>query len=65
MVKSRVAPTCGRCYVRCTRNGESGTNMKRTIVIIALAGASMVAHAQWSGQAQTVDSYTWGTPVPS
>ena len=38
--------------------------MKRIIAIIALAGASIVAHAQWSGQAQTVDSYTWGTPVP-
>jgi len=38
--------------------------MKRTIAIVMLAGASIVAHAQWTGQAQTVDSYTWGTPVP-
>ena len=37
--------------------------MKRTIAIVMLAGASLVAHAQWTGQAQTADSYTWGTPV--
>nr|WP_057925955.1 hypothetical protein [Burkholderia ambifaria] len=38
--------------------------MKRTIAIVLLAGASIVAHAQWSGQAQTVETYNWGTPVP-
>ncbi|KVX09138.1 hypothetical protein WL01_03975 [Burkholderia ubonensis] len=32
-------------------------------VAILLAGASIVARAQWTGQAQTVDSYTWGTSV--
>ncbi|MBY4769282.1 hypothetical protein [Burkholderia ambifaria] len=38
--------------------------MKTTIAVILVAGASILAHAQWSGQAQTVDSYNWGTPVP-
>lgn len=43
---------------------ETGTNMKRTIAIIMLAGASTFAHVQWTGQAQSVETYTWGTPVP-
>ncbi len=64
VVKSRVVHFPRRCYVSFTRDGETGTNMKRTIAIVMLAGVSIVAHAQWSGQAQTVESYTWGTPVP-
>lgn len=38
--------------------------MKRTIAIVMLTGTSIVAHAQWTSQAQTVESYSWGTPVP-
>lgn len=64
VVKSRVVHCPLRCYVSFTRNGETGTNMKRTIAIVMLAGASIVAHAQWTGQAQTVESYNWGTQVP-
>lgn len=37
--------------------------MKRTIAAIVLAGAGTVGHAQWTGQAQTVESYSWGAPV--
>lgn len=32
-------------------------------VAILPAGASIVARALWTGQAQTVNSYTWGTTV--
>lgn len=38
--------------------------MKRMMAALLLASASTVAQAQWTNQARTVDSYTWGTPVP-
>ncbi|WP_454727940.1 MULTISPECIES: hypothetical protein [Cupriavidus] len=36
--------------------------MQRAIALLLLAGASTFAHAQWQGQAQSVDTYTWGAP---
>ena len=44
--------------------GDMETNMKRAIAVVMLASASTLAHAQWTSQAQTVETYTWGTPVP-
>lgn len=38
--------------------------MKRTMAVILLACASTLSQAQWSGQAQPVETYRWGTSVP-